>query len=61
MEKSLMQKGVEGQTFRPFDIQVPYLIFFYGHYALDRDDAGGEVDDAKSTEGRTKKRPHCGE
>ena len=27
MEKSLMQKGVEGQTFRAFDIQVPYLIF----------------------------------
>ena len=26
MEKSLMQKGVEGQTFRAFDIQVPYLI-----------------------------------
>ena len=24
-------------------------------------DAGGEVDDAKSTEARTKKRPHCGE
>ena len=44
-----MQKGVEGQTFRAFD------------RALDRDDAGVEVDDAKSTEGRTKKRPHCGE
>ena len=26
MEKSLMQKGVGGQTFRAFDIQVPYLI-----------------------------------
>ena len=49
MEKSLMHKGVGGQTFRAFD------------RALDRDDAGGEVDDAKSTEGRTKKRPHCGE
>ena len=28
MEKSLMHKGVGGQTFRAFDIQVPYLIFF---------------------------------